>query len=653
MRGKYLLKLLIAGIGLVWTGSGLAQVWTAANAPSVNWVSVAYSTNGDKVAAVGQYDAIYLSTNFGLDWTIANAPITNWTSVACSADGNKLFATVSKNQESYPLLPSQGPIYLSRDSGQTWTQSSAPVTNWSSVACSADGKTVLAAGGNDWNPGPLYISRDAGATWTQVSTWICPWDSVAMSSDGIRMIAKTGGANFVSTNSGVDWDPEGSDGDFTGPDAASPLYSLSAGSADKVHWIAFHPCSWLFTSDDDGTNWTQVPDSVGLWQKVGASPNGAWRIAMEGFGKTWISYVPDSAPWFLSQPAAATNVYELTAITLKASVLGSAPMSFQWQLNGTNLSDDTRISGSATDQLTISNLQVSDSGIYTLVATNGLGATNSTPSVVTVNADTERPTVAIMTPTAGEKWVAPEFQMTGSASDNSQLAGVWYSVNSGPWTLARSNGNWNGWYANFFPTNGANTISVFAMDRAGNVSLTNSVTFSAVLQSAIYVSVTGQGKVRPDYNQKSLNLGGNYSMTATPGKGYIFAGWTGGIESDAPMLSFVLTNELFVQAAFVPNPFISVSGKYVGASFTNSFVRLNGTFTVHVLKNGAYEARIHGIHFSGTFGVDGTATNLISQNGGVPISVLLQLDLNGGNVLNATFTQGGSSLEISANKTSQ
>jgi uncharacterized repeat protein (TIGR02543 family) len=655
MRRKHLLKLLVASLMLAWAGSALAQVWTAANAPSANWISIAYSTNGDKVVAVDLYNAIYLSTNFGFDWTLANLPRTNWTSVACSADGNEIFATVSRDDKIFPFVPSRGPIYISKDSGLTWMQSSAPITNWSSVACSADGKTVLAAGGNDFAVGPLFISRDSGASWTEVNTWDYEWDSVAMSSDGQTMIARSGPSNFVSTNAGVTWEGEGTGGDFTGPDGGASSYVFSAGSADKMHWVGFQACASLYTSDDDGTNWVQVPDSGGLWQKVGASPNGAWRIAMEGNGRTWISYVPESAPWFLSQPVAATNAYEDKAITLKASALGSAPMAFQWQLNGVNLSDDARITGSGTDQLTISNLQVSDSGIYTLTVTNRLGATNSLPTVLTVNADVQRPMVAITTPAPGDKLKAVTFQATGVAVDNSQVTAVWYKVNSGAWTLAQTTDGWNSWYANFSPTNGSNTISAYAVDQVGNASFTNAVTFSVVLQSLMFVRINGQGKVSPNYNWKALNVGSQHTVTAMPGKGYVFAGWTGDLQSSAPKLSFTVTNEFSVQANFVPNPFLAASGEYVGTLFNTNIDQppISGTLTVRVLKNGTYAATIHRLHFSGKFSADGTATKLIPQKDQPPISVQLQLDLNGGNVLNATFTQAESISEISANKISK
>src|SRR5579859_3158420 len=70
------------------------------------------------------------------DWTLTSAN-TNliWNSIACSADGSQLIA----GEE-------QGGVYLSADSGSTWTLSIPPGTNSTpiSVACSADGHWLAA-----------------------------------------------------------------------------------------------------------------------------------------------------------------------------------------------------------------------------------------------------------------------------------------------------------------------------------------------------------------------------------------------------------------------------------------------------------------------------------------------------------------------------
>src|SRR6185503_7225576 len=89
---------------------------------------------------------------FAQPWIQTSAPITNWSSVACSADGTKLVATVDG-----------GGIYTSPDFGIAWALTSAPTNYWTSVASSADGTKLAAVG---WGNVSICTSSDSGATWT-------------------------------------------------------------------------------------------------------------------------------------------------------------------------------------------------------------------------------------------------------------------------------------------------------------------------------------------------------------------------------------------------------------------------------------------------------------------------------------------------------
>ena|SRR5438876_7618396 len=73
---------------------------------------------------------------FAQGWRLTSAPITNWSAVASSADGSKLVGVVTGGSV---LSQVSGPIYTSADSGATWTMTSAPLTNWTCVASSWDG----------------------------------------------------------------------------------------------------------------------------------------------------------------------------------------------------------------------------------------------------------------------------------------------------------------------------------------------------------------------------------------------------------------------------------------------------------------------------------------------------------------------------------
>src|SRR5260370_684405 len=132
MRQKYPV-LLVAGLGGLCTVVNLAfaQTWTPTSAPLENWGAVASSADGTKLVAAGAYwqfgvgnyypGPICTSTNSGATWTITSAPVTNWTSVASSADGVRLVGAafgVSLDGSTF----SGGPIYISVNSGGTWSQ---------------------------------------------------------------------------------------------------------------------------------------------------------------------------------------------------------------------------------------------------------------------------------------------------------------------------------------------------------------------------------------------------------------------------------------------------------------------------------------------------------------------------------------------------
>ena len=132
-------------------------------------------------------------------WTQTSAPVTNWSSVASSADGSKLIAAVGD-----PYGP-PGHIYTSTNSGATWAPTTAPITNWAAVASSADGaRLVAAAGGIYYNYSPIFTSADSGATWIQTSAPITNWTGIASSADGMKLVAVSWGlAIYTSTNAGT------------------------------------------------------------------------------------------------------------------------------------------------------------------------------------------------------------------------------------------------------------------------------------------------------------------------------------------------------------------------------------------------------------------------------------------------------------------
>jgi len=89
------------------------------------------------------------------------------------------------------------------------------------------------------------------------------------------------------------------------------------------------------------------------------------------------------SPVITAQSPGQTNVVGGTARFLVA-VAGGPPFSYQWRLNGVNLLDNGRLSGSSGNTLSISNLLTSDAGSYSVVVTNAYGSATSAVAVLKV-----------------------------------------------------------------------------------------------------------------------------------------------------------------------------------------------------------------------------------------------------------------------------
>ena len=88
-------------------------------------------------------------------------------------------------------------------------------------------------------------------------------------------------------------------------------------------------------------------------------------------------------PVITAQPQSQTNLAG-TSASFSATATGSAPLGYQWQLNGVGLVNSGRVSGASTNLLNISNVQPADAGNYTLRASNPVGVVTSAVAVLTV-----------------------------------------------------------------------------------------------------------------------------------------------------------------------------------------------------------------------------------------------------------------------------
>jgi hypothetical protein len=284
----------------------------------------------------------------------------------------------------------------------------------------------------------------------------------------------------------------------------------------------------------------------------------------------------------------------------------------------------------------------------------------------------------VTSPAASQRWSNSTFTAAGAATDNVQVSNVFCQLNGNGWIPAiPSNNIWSNWTATLTPLENSNLFEAYAVDIAGDVSPTNKVHFLYIPSAPLTVSTNGNGKITPVDNGKLLAIGTNYSLTAAPGKNWLFSNWVGGTNltlstlSTAPMLStssnytFPMQSNLVLTANFVTNPFLAVAGSYNGLFYptdgaTNVVTEAgSGFISVAIASNsaGAYTAKLlldgETNSFSGSFNLTGIAqqTNL-ARKGRTPVSVTLSLDFNPANALisGSVSNEAGWNSVIQANR---
>ena len=90
-----------------------------------------------------------------------------------------------------------------------------------------------------------------------------------------------------------------------------------------------------------------------------------------------------SAPQIITQPANQTVSLGGFA-TFSVTVAGANPLYYQWQRNGSNVSDGINISGATQRILSLTNLTVANAGTYSVIISNSLGTATSSGALLTV-----------------------------------------------------------------------------------------------------------------------------------------------------------------------------------------------------------------------------------------------------------------------------
>ena len=183
----------------------------------------------------------------------------------------------------------------------------------------------------------------------------------------------------------------------------------------------------------------------------------------------------------------------------------------------------------------------------------------------TENGGGNGPSVTITSPLANAKISGTTGQITfsGKASDKNGVAEVDYQLlYSGSIGLLQKASGTTNWSFTISPApnaGGIYTVYVQAVDGKDNPSAPLARSFTCVVPSPLAVTVIGKGTVSAGYGGPTggttqQDIGLTHSITANPGAGQVFTGWTGGIQSPSRTLTFTMQAGLTLQANFAPKP---------------------------------------------------------------------------------------------------
>jgi uncharacterized repeat protein (TIGR02543 family) len=156
-------------------------------------------------------------------------------------------------------------------------------------------------------------------------------------------------------------------------DGRQPGWSDGATMPEVGDWLLRFG-AWNGLNLDGGGSTAMVKAESGAATTLNRPSGGVQRQDGNNFGL----FTKNLAPGFAAQPQ-SRDILQGTDMTFTVSAFGTTPLRYQWRFNGTNLP------GATCTSYSITNAQLSHTGTYQVMVTNGVGTNASTPAILNVN----------------------------------------------------------------------------------------------------------------------------------------------------------------------------------------------------------------------------------------------------------------------------
>jgi hypothetical protein len=142
-----------------------------------------------------------------------------------------------------------------------------------------------------------------------------------------------------------------------------------------------------------------------------------WGAVTDSVDLTILSFPPE-----ITVPPTNQTVNEGDTVIFPVTVTGTLPLHYQWQFNGTDITDKSPFSGTQTGTLQLVNAQTTNAGTYSIIVTNVYGAITDS---VTLTVLTFPPAITNAPPQFQTNGLNTTFALTINASGSPPLSYQW------------------------------------------------------------------------------------------------------------------------------------------------------------------------------------------------------------------------------------